>query len=112
MGTMDFTFKEFMLKAIKFLYPELDNLVSIDCSNKEIMMYVVQEIGSFLRLASRKLKSDRDIVLNAVKCDGVSLEFATHDLKNDREIALHEIKQNGLALEFVSTELKGKKNWY
>ncbi|KAG2382100.1 hypothetical protein C9374_005892 [Naegleria lovaniensis] len=100
---------DFMLKALKIIFPEFGALESFDYANKAIMIKVVQEFGLLLEFASNDLKHDRDIILNAVRNDGDALKLATW-WSHDKEIALIAVKNNGYALEHVSNDLRRDRN--
>ncbi|KAG2382122.1 hypothetical protein C9374_005914 [Naegleria lovaniensis] len=53
---------EFMLQAVKLIFPEFEHLQVFDYSTKEIMIRIVQEFGFLLKYMSKALRSDRDIV--------------------------------------------------
>ena len=45
--------------------------------NKEYILKIVKEKGSYLEWASKELQNDKEVVMEAVKQDGGALEFAS-----------------------------------
>ncbi|KAG2387163.1 hypothetical protein C9374_001495 [Naegleria lovaniensis] len=106
----DFFLKDhdFLLKALKLIYPEFESLDSLYYSKKEVMIKLVQDFDFFLQFASNELRNDREFVLHAVR-NGNSIFFASEVLRSDKEIALAAVNHNGYALRFISDHLKRDK---
>ena len=74
-------------------------------NDKEVITALLTVNGSYLKYASRWLKSNVEIVSLAVSLNGLALEFVDESLKDNKEIVLLAVKSNGIALKFASPGL-------
>lgn len=87
---------------IKYSLKELQN-------NKEVLLEVLQYIGSALLFAPEELRNDKEVVLAAVQNHGNALLYASEELLNDKEIILEAVKQCGENIALASPELRNDK---
>jgi len=73
------------------------DMQSVANANRDVVLAAVQQNGSALQYANKKLKSDREVVLTAVGNDGQSLEYVVPHLRT-------EILRNAIAAGVGETE--------
>ena len=87
---------------IKYSLKEIQN-------NKEVLLEVLQYIGSALLFAPEELRNDKEVVLAAVRKNGLALGYASEELCNDKEVILAAVQNHGNALLYASEELLNDK---
>ncbi|MGZ5501834.1 MAG: DUF4116 domain-containing protein, partial [Nitrososphaeraceae archaeon] len=80
--------------------------------DRDIVLMAVKHRGEVLKVASKRLRSDKEIVLNAVSCYEQKFQrtsvlyYAHKTLKCDKEVVVKAIKNNIKASKHICTGLK------
>lgn len=96
-------------KAIEFASYTCNDFLQLQELYRDIVVAAVCQCGRTLQYIPY-FQMEKEIVEHAVNQDGTSLEFASKKLQEDIEIVLMAVTQNGRALEYTCVSLQSNKD--